>query len=90
MVTPLYSKLHVAYVKHKGNHISVNRGYACRAGALGTSTIVWSIVPALDDECGAVGGMIGKRNRNTRRKPATWPDPSSNRDAMVESRRLAV
>jgi hypothetical protein len=27
-----------------------------------------------DDECGAVGGMrIGKRNRCTRRKPASMP-----------------
>jgi hypothetical protein len=31
----------------------------------------WSIAPAPDDdECGAVGGMIGKGNRSTRRKPA--------------------
>jgi hypothetical protein len=26
-----------------------------------------------DDECGAVGGMISKGNRSTRRKPAAGP-----------------
>jgi hypothetical protein len=26
-----------------------------------------------DDECGTVGGMIGRWNRNTRRKPAPVP-----------------
>jgi hypothetical protein len=26
-----------------------------------------------DDECGAVGGMIGRGNRSTRRKPAPGP-----------------
>jgi hypothetical protein len=26
-----------------------------------------------DDECGPVGGMIGKGNRSTRRKPAPVP-----------------
>jgi hypothetical protein len=33
----------------------------------------WPIVAARmmdDDECGAVGGMFGKGNRNTRRNPA--------------------
>jgi hypothetical protein len=35
----------------------------------------WSIVPAPDDgDCGAVSGMkIGRRNRSTRRKPASVP-----------------
>jgi hypothetical protein len=35
-----------------------------------------------DDECGAVGGILGSGKRSTRRKPApvrhpTWPDPGS-------------
>jgi hypothetical protein len=35
----------------------------------------WRIVPAPDDndECGAVGGMIGRGNRSTRKKPAPVP-----------------
>jgi hypothetical protein len=27
----------------------------------------------MDDDCGSVGGMIGRRSRNTRRKPAPVP-----------------
>jgi hypothetical protein len=45
-----------------------------RSSPLGTSATIWPIVPALDDdECGAVGGMVGKGNRSTRRKPAPVP-----------------
>jgi hypothetical protein len=33
---------------------------------------VWPIVPA-PDECGTVGGMSGRGNRSTRRKPAPVP-----------------
>jgi hypothetical protein len=56
------------------------------------------IVPASDDKCGAVGGMLGRGNRSTRRKPAQaplcppqiplWPDPGSNHGATVGSQRL--
>jgi hypothetical protein len=35
-----------------------------RLSPLGTTRAVWSIVPALydddDDECGAIGGMLGR------------------------------
>jgi hypothetical protein len=51
-----------------------------------------------DDECGAAGGMIGKGNRSTRRKPAPFPlgPPqiphdltwARNRAAAVGSQRL--
>jgi hypothetical protein len=55
----------------------------------------------IDDECGAVGGMrIGRRNRNTRRKPAPVPlDPpqiphdltwARTQSAVVGSRRLTA
>jgi hypothetical protein len=34
----------------------------------------WPILPAPDDdECGAIGGIIGRGNRSTRRKPAPVP-----------------
>jgi hypothetical protein len=50
----------------------------------GTSTTIWPTVPApdTDDECGEVGGIIGRGSRSTRRKlvaalfgaPQTPPD----------------
>jgi hypothetical protein len=42
----------------------------------GISAAIWPIVPAqmMDgDECGAVGGMIGRQNRSTLREPAPMP-----------------
>jgi hypothetical protein len=33
----------------------------------------WPIVPAPDDECGAVSGMLGKEHQSTRGKPAPVP-----------------
>jgi hypothetical protein len=41
---------------------------------LGKSATNWPIVPDLDDECGAAGGMrIGRGNLSTRRKPVPVP-----------------
>jgi hypothetical protein len=43
-------------------------------GPLGTSATHWPIVPAPGDcEDGEFGGMNGKGNRSTRRKPAPAP-----------------
>jgi hypothetical protein len=44
-------------------------------GIESTNTVTyWPIVPASnDDECGAVGEMLGRRNRSARRKPALVP-----------------
>jgi hypothetical protein len=44
-------------------------------GPLGTSATEWPIVPAtVDNDDGEFGGMkIGRRDRSTRRKPATAP-----------------
>jgi hypothetical protein len=45
-----------------------------RLSPLGTSATIWPIVPAPDDDCGAIGGMkIGRGNRRTRKKPAPAP-----------------
>jgi hypothetical protein len=42
---------------------------------LGTSATIWPIVPGPgdDDECGTVGGMVGKGNQSTWRKPVPVP-----------------
>jgi hypothetical protein len=46
-------------------------GGGVQLGPLGTPATSWSIVPAPGDyEDGEIGGMIGKGNRSTRRKPA--------------------
>jgi hypothetical protein len=37
-----------------------------------------------DDECGAVGGMIGRRNRSSRRKPAPMPLWSAINPALLD------
>jgi hypothetical protein len=43
-------------------------------GPLGTSATHWPIVPApVDCEDGEIGGMNGRGNRGTRRKPALTP-----------------
>jgi hypothetical protein len=69
-------------------------------GTLTTTGLLYQL-RVIDDECEAVGGMrIGRRNRNTRRKPApvplcppqiphylTW---SGTRAAAVVSRRLTA
>jgi hypothetical protein len=47
-----------------------------RLSPLGTSAIVWPIYqPRMmdDDDCGAVGGISGRRNRSIPRKPASVP-----------------
>jgi hypothetical protein len=45
-----------------------------RLSALGTLATSWPAVPAPDDECGAVGGIIiVRRNKNTLIKPDPLP-----------------
>jgi hypothetical protein len=45
-----------------------------KLGPLGTSAIYWPIVPGPDDcKDGEFGGMNGRGNRSTRRKPAPAP-----------------
>jgi hypothetical protein len=49
-------------------------GVESKQGPLGTSAIYWPIVPAPGDfEDGEFGGMNGRGNRSTRRKPAPAP-----------------
>jgi hypothetical protein len=44
-----------------------------RLKVLGTSATIWPVVPVLsEDESGAIGGMIGRGNRSTRRKLASF------------------
>jgi hypothetical protein len=72
-----------------------------KLGPLGTSATYWPIVPALGDcEDGEFGGMNGRGNRSTRRKPAPVPlcppqiplDQSRDwtRAAAVRSQRLTA
>jgi hypothetical protein len=49
-------------------------GGGSKLGPLSTSATYWPIVPALGDcEDGEFGGMNGRENRSTRRKPAPTP-----------------
>jgi hypothetical protein len=62
-------------------------------GPLGTESTNWPIVPApfvYDD--GAVGGMIGGRNRSTRRKPTPMPlcPPQTPHDVRTRTQATAV
>jgi hypothetical protein len=58
---------HIFFNLHSG-------GLESKLGPLGTSAIYWPIVPAPGDcEDGEFGGMDGRGNRNTRRKPAPAP-----------------
>jgi hypothetical protein len=47
-------------------------GGCVKLSPLGTSATAWPIPPVSDDdECGAVGGITGRGNRSTWRKPAS-------------------
>jgi hypothetical protein len=68
-------------------------------GPLGTAATIRPIVPAPGDYDGEIGGMIGRGNRSTRRKPAPVPlcPPQTphavrtrTRVAAVGSQRLTV
>jgi hypothetical protein len=49
-------------------------GGGVQLGPLGTAATNRPIVPAAGDyDDGEIGGMIGRGNRSTRRKPATVP-----------------
>jgi hypothetical protein len=49
-------------------------GGGVQLGPLGTAATNRPIVPALGDyDDGEIGGMIGRGNRSTRRKPASMP-----------------
>jgi hypothetical protein len=49
-------------------------GGGVQLGPLGTAATNRPIVPAPGDyDGGEIGGMIGRRNRSTRRKPAPMP-----------------
>jgi hypothetical protein len=62
-------------------------------GPLYTAATKWSIVPAPGDyDNGEIGGMIGRGNRSTRRKPAQMPPcpPQTPHAARTRTRAAAV
>jgi hypothetical protein len=62
-------------------------------GPLGTAATNWPIVPAPGDyDDGEIGGMIGKGNQSTRRKPAsvTLCPPQIPHAARARNRAAAV
>jgi hypothetical protein len=61
-------------------------------GPLGTATTNRPIVPAPADYDGETGGMIGRGNRSTRRKPAPVPfcPPQPPHAARTRTRAAAV
>jgi hypothetical protein len=75
-------------------------GGGVQLGPLGTAATNRPIVPAPGDyDDGEIGGMIGRENRSTRRKPAPVPlcppqtlhaDLTRTRDAAVGSQRLTA
>jgi hypothetical protein len=55
-------------------YLIVTVGGGVLLGPLGTAATIRPIVPALDDyDDGEIGGMFGRGNRSTRRKPAPVP-----------------
>jgi hypothetical protein len=71
--------------------IGIVRGGA-QLGPLGTAATNRPIVPAPGDYDGEIGGMIGKGNRSTRRKPAPMPlcPPQIPHAARTRTRAAAV
>jgi hypothetical protein len=74
------------------NLISIVAG-GVQLGPLGTAATNRPIVPAPDDyDDGEIGGIIGRGNRSTRRKPAPTPlcPPQTPRAARTRTRAAAV
>jgi hypothetical protein len=68
-------------------------GVGVRLGPLGTAATNRPIVPAPGDyDEGEIGGMIGKGNRSTRRKPVSVPlcPPQTPHAARTPTRASAV
>jgi hypothetical protein len=68
-------------------------GVGVQLGPLGTAATNSVIVPATGDyEYGEIGGMIGRGNRSTRRKPAPVPlcPPQTAHSARMRTRAAAV
>jgi hypothetical protein len=68
-------------------------GGGVQLGPLGTAATNTPIVPAPDDyDDGEIGGMIGRGNRSTRRKPAPVPlrPPQTPHAARTRTRATAV
>jgi hypothetical protein len=67
-------------------------GARVQMGPLGTAATIRPIVPAPGDYDGEIGGMIGKGNRSTRRKPAPVPlcPPQTPHAARTRTRAAAV
>jgi hypothetical protein len=68
-------------------------GGGVQLGPLGTAATNRPIVPApVDYDDGEIGGMIGKGNRSTRRKPAPVPlcPPQTPRAALTRTPAAAV
>jgi hypothetical protein len=72
--------------------IGIVRG-GVQLGPLGTAATNRPIVPAPGDyDDGEIGGMIGRGNRSTRRKPAPMPlcPPQTPHAARTRTRAVAV
>jgi hypothetical protein len=68
-------------------------GYGVKLGPLGTAATNRPIVPAPDDyDDGEIGGIVGRGNRSTRRKPAQVPfcPPQTPHAARTRTRATAV
>jgi hypothetical protein len=68
-------------------------GGGVQLGPLGTAATNRPIVLALGDyDVGEIGGMIGRRNRSTRRKPAPMPfcPPQTPNAARTRTQAAAV
>jgi hypothetical protein len=68
-------------------------GGGVQLGPFGTAAANRPIVPALDDyDDGEIGGIIGRGNRSTQRKPAPVPlcPPQTPHDARTRTRAAAV
>jgi hypothetical protein len=76
----------------KNFYISIVGG-GVQLGPLGTTATIRPIVPAPGDYVdGEIGGMIGRGNRSTRRKPAPMPlcPPQTPHAARTRTRAAAV
>jgi hypothetical protein len=67
-------------------------GGGVQLGPLGTAATNWPLVPAPGDYDGENGGMNGRGNRSTRRKPAPVPlcPPQTPHAARMRTRAAAV
>jgi hypothetical protein len=93
IIVPQHVPRTATYFTGCGAPGSLRKNFFFLIGIVGSGVHQWPIVPAPGDyDDGEIGGMIGRRNRSIRRKPAPVPlcPPQTPHAARTRTRAAAV